>query len=73
MNHFPRMMAFQDINFSIERDSMNDFEDVNAILSEMVDEGMVEPIDDPSIQTDFYDWAEVVGISGEIEPDIEWA
>lgn len=51
---------------------MNHFEDINAILSSMVDNGMVEPIDDPSIQTDFYDWAEVVGISDEIEPDVDW-
>jgi hypothetical protein len=28
----------------------------------MVDDGMVEPIDDPSIQCDFYDWADVVGV-----------
>ena len=47
---------------------MYDFEDANRILSEMRDEGMVEPIDDPNIQTDFYDWAEVVGIVDEIEP-----
>mgnify|MGYP006280185037 FL=1 len=52
---------------------MNNFDDINRILAEMVDEGMVEPIDDPSIQTDFYDWAEVVGISDQIEPDVEWA
>ena len=52
---------------------LNDFDAVNMILAEMVDTGTVEPIDDPSIQTDFYDWAEVVGISDEIEPDVEWA
>lgn len=46
-----------------------DFEDVNRLLSEMRDNGMVEPIDDGSIQTDFYDWADVVGILEEIEPD----
>ena len=51
---------------------LNDFDDVNRILAEMVDDGMIEPIDDPSIQTDFYDWAEVVGISDEIEPDVEF-
>ena len=52
---------------------MNDFEDVNRILAEMLDEGMVEPIDDPSIQTDFYDWAEVIGISDQIEPDVRFS
>lgn len=55
---------------------LNDFDDVNLILDEMAEAGilepMVEPIDDPSIQTDFYDWAEVVGISDQIEPDIEF-
>jgi hypothetical protein len=29
---------------------------------------MVEPIDDPSLQIDFYDWAEIVGIDVD-----EWA
>lgn len=48
---------------------MFDFEDINRILDEMVEEGMVEPIDDPAFQTDFYDWADVVGILDEIEPD----
>ena len=52
---------------------MYDFEDVNWILSKMVDQGIVEPIDDPSIQTDFYDWAEVVGVLDQVEPEIEWA
>lgn len=52
---------------------LNDFDDVNRMLAEMCDEGIVEPIDDPSIQTDFYDWADVVGISDEIEPDVEFA
>ena len=56
---------------------LNDFDAVNRILDEMAEadilEPMVEPIDDPSIQTDFYDWAEVVGISDEIEPDVDWA
>ena len=47
---------------------MYDFDEINAILAEMRDEGIVEPIDDPSIQTDFYDWAEIVGITDEIEP-----
>lgn len=51
---------------------INDTDKLNQILSEMADRGMVEPIDDPSIHTDFYDWAEVVGISDEIEPNIEW-
>ena len=56
---------------------MLDFDAVNQILNEMAEQGilepMVEPIDDPSIQTDFYDWAEVIGVTDEIEPDVEWA
>jgi hypothetical protein len=52
-----------------EKMMLNDFENVNRILAEMRDEGLIEPIDDPSIQTDFYDWADVVGVSEEIEPD----
>jgi hypothetical protein len=49
---------------------MYDFEDVNRILSEMQDNGMVEPIDDPSIQTDFHDWAEVVGVVDDFAPQV---
>ncbi len=76
MTHFPHMMAFVLENHR-EKTMLNDFEDVNRILEELADAGivepMVEPIDDPSVQTDFYDWAEVVGISDEIEPGVEWA
>ena len=72
MNNFPHMMAFVLENHK-EKTMLNDFEDVNRILAEMVDTGMIEPIDDPSIQTDFYDWADVVGVSDEIEPNVEWA
>lgn len=71
MTHFPHMMA---LIFNKETESsMYDFDDINRILAEMVDSGMVEPIDDPSIQTDFYDWADVVGISDQIEPGVEFA
>jgi hypothetical protein len=47
---------------------MFNFDEVNAILAEMRDGGMVEPIDDPSNLTDFWDWAEVVGIVDEFAP-----
>lgn len=67
MNHFPGMMFF--VGELHKEKTMRNFDDVNRILSEMVDTGMVEPIDDPSIQTDFYDWADVVGVSDEIEPE----
>ena len=71
MNHFPSMMAF--VGELHREKTMNSYDDVNRILDEMAEQGilepMVEPIDDPSIQTDFYDWAEVVGVTEEIEPD----
>lgn len=54
---------------------MNIFEDtdaINAILSDLADreilEPMVEPIDDPNNLTDFWDWADVVGIVDEFAP-----
>lgn len=50
-----------------------DFDDVNQILNQMADEGilepMIEPIDDPVVEVDFWDWADVVGVVDEyIEP-----
>jgi hypothetical protein len=58
MNQFPRMMAL-----------LNDTDSINAILNQLADEGavepMVEPIDDPENMTDFWDWADVVGIVDE--------
>ncbi len=45
-----------------------DFEDVNRILAEMVDDQTIEPIDDPSLQVDFWDWADVLGIVDEFAP-----
>lgn len=75
MTHFPHMMAF--VLTPREENQMFDFEDVNRILDEMAEQGivepMVEPIDDPGIQTDFYDWADVIGISDEIEPDVHFS
>ena len=71
MNHFPSMMAFVG-ELHKEKTMLNDFDAINMILAEMRDEGTIEPIDDPSIQTDFYDWADVVGISDQIEPDVEF-
>jgi len=47
---------------------LEDTNTINAILNQLVDERMVEPIDDPSNLTDFWDWAEVVGIVDEFEP-----
>ena len=57
---------------------MYDFEDVNAILNEMADAGIVEPMVEPIDENDCHplDWAEVVGVVdevlGEIYPDAEY-
>jgi hypothetical protein len=41
---------------------MYNFEDVNRILAELNTDNVIEPIDDPSVLCDFYDWADVVGV-----------
>lgn len=50
-----------------------DFDDVNAILSSLADadmvEPVVEPIDDPNVEMNFWDWADVVGVVDEFVPD----
>ena len=50
----------------------HDFDEVNAVLNAMADEGMiepmVEPIDVPNVEVNFWDWADVVGIVEEFEP-----
>ena len=43
---------------------LNDFEDINRILSEMANRGMVEPIDEPYCHP--LDWAEVSGLLDEV-------
>ena len=54
------------------RKTMYDFEEVNAILNQMADENiveqMVEPIDDPTVEVNFWDWAEVVGCVDDFVP-----
>jgi hypothetical protein len=52
-----------------ERIMLNDFEDVNRILAEMTDDGMIEPIDDPALEVNFWDWADVMGMVEEFEPE----
>jgi hypothetical protein len=52
---------------------LNDFDDVNAILADLAEQGilepMVEPIDDPDLEINYWDWAEVVGIVDEMVPN----
>jgi hypothetical protein len=47
---------------------MMTFDEINDILNSMVEEKIVEPIDDPTVEVDFWDWAEVVGIVDEFVP-----
>ncbi len=48
---------------------LRDFDEINAILNSMTDDRIIEPIDDPSIQTDFWDWADIVGVVDEFTPE----
>lgn len=61
MNPYPRMMSL-----------LEDTDAINAVLNQLADEGvlepMVEPIDDPSIEVDFWDWADTIGIVDEFAP-----
>lgn len=61
MNQFPRMAGL-----------LHDSDTINAILNQLAEDGtvepMVEPIDDPQNLTDFWDWADVVGIVDEFAP-----
>lgn len=56
-----------------EKKMFNSFDDVNSVLDELAQrdilEPMVEPIDDPSEEINYWDWAEVVGIVDEVCPD----
>lgn len=58
MNQFPRMVSL-----------LENTDAINAVLAELVDDGTVEPIDDPNNLTDFWDWADVVGVVDEFCPD----
>jgi len=61
-----------------ETTMLNDFEDVNRILAELAEreivEPLIEPIDDPNEEVNFWDWADVVGVVDELTPnDPFWA
>ena len=49
------------------------FDDVNDVLNTLAELGiierMVEPIDDPSLQTNYWDWAETIGIVDDLVPE----
>ena len=56
-----------------EHKMLNDFDEVNSILADLAEQGivepMVEPIDDPSLEINYWDWADVVGIVDELTPN----
>jgi hypothetical protein len=58
-----------------EKKMLNSFDDVNRILAELADQGTIEPIDDPNMEVNFWDWADVIGIVDEFVPsdDPFWA
>jgi len=47
---------------------------INALLNELAEkdivEPMVEPIDDSSLEVNFWDWADVVGVVDDFAPEI---
>jgi hypothetical protein len=47
---------------------------INALLNELADkdivEPMVEPIDDSSLEVNFWDWADIVGVVDDFAPEI---
>ena len=53
---------------------LEDTDTINAILSDLAAkdmvEPMVEPIDDPNNEVDFWDWADIIGIVDEFEPQV---
>ena len=52
---------------------LNDLDEANSQLSYLAEQGiiepMVEPIDDPSLEVNYWDWAEVVGIVDNMVPE----
>ena len=71
MTHFPHMMFF--MSTISEENTMYDFEDVNRILDELAEQGIVEPVVEPIDEDTCHplDWAEVVGVDifDEIYPE----
>jgi hypothetical protein len=71
MNNFPSMMAFIG-ELHREKMMLNDFEDVNWILDELAEQGIVEPIDENDCHP--LDWASVVGVDifDEVYPEADF-
>lgn len=52
---------------------LNDLDEANSQLSYLAEQGiiepMVEPIDDPGLEVNYWDWAEVLGIVDNMVPE----
>lgn len=48
---------------------LNDFDEVNGVLADLAEQGIIEPIDDPSLEINYWDWAEVIGIVDNLIPE----
>lgn len=52
---------------------LNDFDEINLMLDQMFEESIsecaIEPIDDPNCEIDYWDWAEILGVVDELEPE----
>jgi hypothetical protein len=53
---------------------MLNFDEINDILNDLAEQGiisdpMVEPIDDPSVEVNFWDWADVVDAVDDFVPE----
>lgn len=49
------------------------FDEINSVLRSLAEQGiiepMVEPIDDPSMEINYWDWADVVGVVDDMVPE----
>lgn len=50
---------------------LHDFDEINRVLDEMRDTGMIEPIDDGDLEIYFDEWASVVGVADEFYPQYD--
>lgn len=73
MNNFPHMMFF--VGELHKEKMMYDFEHINAVLAELAEQGIVEPVVEPIDEEDCHplDWASVVGVDifDEIYPEAD--
>ena len=52
-----------------EKKMINLLDNPNFELASLVDLKLVEPIDDPSVEVNFWDWADVVGAIDDFVPE----